>query len=137
LTGVSVLLPAATAIEGEGVYINQKGLPQVSRLAKQITRMTPDMWMRLPKSRLDKGGVANDNWRTLANIFDVLPSWLLLAEVSAAAGHATTYKVHKDIFHDLKKAFGELLNDVTVSYKPAKESFKISQLDFAPVWGQM
>lgn len=135
--GAQVVLPAATAIEGEGVYVNQKGMPQVSRLAKQIARMTPDMWMRLPKSRLDKGGVAKDNWRNLENIFDVLPSWLLLAEVAAEAGHATNYKVHKDIFHDLKKAFGDLLKDTTVSYKPAKEAFKISQLDFAPAWGQM
>jgi NADH-quinone oxidoreductase subunit G len=40
LEHVDVLLPAAIEIEGEGVYLNNKGIPQVSRLARQIAQMS-------------------------------------------------------------------------------------------------
>ncbi|MEL6592014.1 MAG: 2Fe-2S iron-sulfur cluster-binding protein, partial [Bacteroidota bacterium] len=63
-----IVLPSACSIEAEGTFINAKGAAQVSRMAKQIRQMTPDMWMRLPKSRLDKTGVAVDHWRNLDNI---------------------------------------------------------------------
>ena len=125
---VDYLLPAATAIEGEGVYINYKGLPQVSTLAKQVRQMSPDMWMRLPKSRIDKGAVAVDRWRNLDNIFDVLPSWMLIARIAGLP-----YAHHKDIFAKVQAAF-DVLKEVKVSYKPPKAAFKSTQLEFAPNW---
>lgn len=128
-----VLLPAACAIEAEGTFINHKGMPQVSTLAKQIRQMSPQMWMRLPKSRLDKGAVAVDRWRNIDNIFDVLPGWQLIGMVAAAMGVKISYQDHKDIFADMKKEF-EVLKDVTVSYKPPKAAFKTTQLEFAPRW---
>ncbi len=131
---VSVLLPAANSIESEGTYINVKGIPQVSKMAVQIKQMTPDMWMRLPKGRLDKTGVAVDHWRNLDHILDVLPSWLLLTGVARSMDIDLTYKDHSDVFAIIKHEF-DVLNDVTVTYRPPKESFKFSQLDFAPVWG--
>lgn len=130
MENADVLLPAATSIEGEGTYINKEGTPQVTRLAKQIKQMSPDMWMRIPKSRLDKAAVAVDNWRNLENVFDVLPSWLLIAKVAEQQGEAWGWKQHKDIFPILKEEF-EVLNEVHVSYKVPKEAFKITQYDFA------
>lgn len=131
---VDVLLPAGNAIEGEGIYINKDNTPQVSRLAKQIMQMTPEMWMRIPKSRLDKSAVLKDNWRDEANIFDVLPSWLLLAKVGRAMGLDMPYEKHQDIYPVVKNQFAELLEGVKVSYKPPKSAFKTSQLDYAPKW---
>lgn len=130
---VDLVLPAAVSIEGEGVYINQKGIAQVSVLAKQIRQMTPEMWMRLPKSRLDKGGVAVDHWRDLENIFDVLPSWELLNKLSHNTAQPLGLDSHQEIFSELKMRF-DTLKDITVSYKPPKAAFKSTQLEFAPNW---
>lgn len=125
---VDYLLPAATAIEGEGTFINYKGIAQVSKLAKQIRQMSPDMWMRLPKSRLDKGAVAVDRWRNLDNIFDVLPSWMIIARLAGLS-----YAHHKDVFAKMQSEF-EVLKDLKVSYKAPKAAFKSTQLEFAPNW---
>ncbi|MEZ4825075.1 MAG: 2Fe-2S iron-sulfur cluster-binding protein [Bacteroidia bacterium] len=130
---VEALLPAACSIESEGTFVNFKGKPQVSALAKQIRQMTPEMWMRLPKSRLDKGAVAVDRWRNLDNIFDVLPGWKLVSLVAAAMGEETGYQEHKDVFAKMKASF-DVLKDITVSYKPPKAAFKTTQLEFAPRW---
>lgn len=130
---VEVLLPAACSIEAEGTFVNVKGMPQISALAKQIRQMTPEMWMRLPKSRLDKGAVAVDRWRNLDNIFDVLPGWRLISLVATVMGGEMSYQEHKDIFPKMKAEF-DLLKDITVSYKPPKAAFKTTQLEFAPRW---
>lgn len=130
---VDILLPAATAIEAEGTYINHKGKAQVSALAKQIRQMTPEQWMRLPKSRIDKGAVAVDHWRNLENIFDVLPSWLLISMVAKKMGIEMNYAHHKDIFPKMQAEF-DVLKDIKVSYKPSKASFKQTQLEYAPNW---
>ena len=130
---IDFVLPAATAIEGEGTYINHQGIPQLSRLSKQIYQMTSDMWMRLPKSRLDKGAVAVDKWRNLENIFDVLPSWMLITQIATEMGEDMSYKHHKDIFAKLQEEF-DILRDIKVSYKPPKGAFKSTQLEYAPKW---
>ncbi|TAE46002.1 MAG: (2Fe-2S)-binding protein [Bacteroidetes bacterium] len=130
---VDVLLPAAMSLEAEGVYINFKQIAQVSTLARQFRQMTPEQWMRLPKSRLDKGAVAVDRWRNLDHIFDVLPAWLLISKVARAAGLDMRYETHADIFGQIKPEF-EVLKDVTVSYKAPKSAFKTTQLEFAPKW---
>jgi NADH-quinone oxidoreductase subunit G len=134
LEHIDVLLPAAIEIEGEGVYLNQKDIPQVSRLARQIKQMTPDMWMRIPKSRLDKGAVLKDNWRDLEFVFDVLPSWNMVALVGKELELPMPYETHKDIFKKLSEEYFELLKDVHVSYKPPKSAFKTTQLEYAPNW---
>ena len=131
---IDLLLPAAIAIEAEGTYINAKGLPQVSTLAKQVRQMTPEQWMRLPKSRLDKAAVAVDRWRNLDNVFDVLPSWQLIGRMAAHLGLDLPASHHRDIFAQVKGEF-DLLKDITVSYKPPKAAFKSTQLEFAPQWG--
>ena len=130
---VDVLLPAALSIEGEGTYVNFNGIPQVSTLARQVRQMTPDMWMRLPKSRLDKTAVAVDKWRNLDNIFDVLPSWQLIGRVAGLMGVEMPAKRHQDIFTSIQLEF-EALSNLKVSYKPPKASFKHTQLEYAPNW---
>ena len=129
----SVVLPAANAIESEGTYINFKGIPQVSKMAVQIRQMTPDMWMRLPKGRLDKTGVAVDHWRNLDNIQDVLPSWMMIAKIAQILDIDINYASHKEIFAAVKAEM-DILKDVEVSYKPEKSSFKHTQLEYAPNW---
>lgn len=128
------VLPSAIDIEGEGTYLNMKGIAQVSTLAKQIKRMTPEQWMQLPKSRLDKGAVAVDRWRDLENIFDVLPGWQIISMISAHLDQPLGYTHHRDVFAKLQAEF-EQLKDLKVSYKPPKSAFKSTQLDFAPSWG--
>ena len=129
-----VVLPAAIDLEGEGTYLNKQGIAQVSTLAKQIRRMTPEQWMQLPKSRLDKGAVAVDRWRNLDHIFDVLPGWQLLSMVAAGTGNDLGMTHHRDVFAQLQSQF-EVLKDLKVSYKPPKSAFKSTQLEFAPAWG--
>ena len=131
----TIHLPAANAIEAEGTYINQKGMAQVSQMAVQIKQMSPDMWMRLPKGRLDKTGVAVDHWRNLDHIQDVLPSWLLLSKISGYTDELKLgYGDHKEIFSRLQSEFSQLA-DLKVSYRPSKSSFKSTQLEFANEWG--
>lgn len=130
LRHAAVVLPAATGIEAESTYVNAQGIAQVSRMAKEIVQMTPEMWMRLPKSRLDKAAVPVDRWRDRSNVYDVLPGWLLIVKVAKALGHDLLYKEHSEIFQRLKAEF-ESMRDMKVSYKPVKESFKINQFDFA------
>ncbi|MEM7510373.1 MAG: 2Fe-2S iron-sulfur cluster-binding protein [Bacteroidota bacterium] len=131
---VDWLLPAATSIEGEGTYINFKDIPQVSKMAKQIKQMTPEMWMRLPKSRIDKAAVAVDRWRNLENIFDVLPSWKMTMGIANELGALEVFSQHPQIFMKLQEEF-EALKDIKVSYKAPKEAFKYTQLEYANNWG--
>jgi NADH-quinone oxidoreductase subunit G len=130
LSSAAVVLPAASSVESEGTFINCDGIPQQTRLAKQVVQMTPEMWMRLPKGRLDKAAVAVDKWRTLENVQDVLPSWLLIAHIAKSMGEELGYKEHHEIFSRLKHDL-PALRDFTFSYKVPKEAFKISQFEFA------
>ncbi|MEM6271979.1 MAG: 2Fe-2S iron-sulfur cluster-binding protein [Bacteroidota bacterium] len=127
---VDVILPAAMSIEMEGTYLNGDMVPQVSKMAKQIKQMTPEMWMRVPKSRLDKAAVAIDRWRDLENIFDVLPGWQMLSSLALGLGHNLGFNHHKDVFAKLQSEI-EVLGEVKISYKVPKEAFKFTQYDFA------
>ena len=126
-----VILPAATHLESEGVYVNVKGIPQVSRMVKEIKRMTPEMWMRLPKSRTDKAAVAVDNWRHNENIFDVLPGWNLVEMVSRQAGIVVDYGSDAQTLLANMKSEYEILRNVKYDRKVPKEAFKMSQFEFA------
>jgi len=127
---VTVLIPATTSIEAPGTYINSKNIPQVTMQAKQIKQMTPEMWMAMPKSRLDSAAVAMDNWRNQQNIVDCLPSWMLISKIAAYANQNLNFNSHKEIFTKIKTQY-ESLKDLKLLKKNRKESFKISQLEFA------
>ena len=127
----TILLPAATNIEMAGTYINSDQVAQLTQQAKQVRQMTPEMWMAMPKSRLDAGGVAIDNWRNPDNIIDCLPSWLMLTAVAAILGQELPYTTHKELLAHLKGAYAQALAGVVLPKRNRKESFKISQFDFA------
>ncbi|MFN0200368.1 MAG: 2Fe-2S iron-sulfur cluster-binding protein [Bacteroidia bacterium] len=127
---VEVILPAAMHIEGEGTYINAKNIPQFVKMVKEIKRMTPEMWMSIAKSRLDKGAYPKDKWRNSDNIFDVLTSWKLIDLLGEKAGVNLHLNNHKEVFARMKGEY-EIFQSMKVSYKIAKESFKNTQFEFA------
>ena len=125
-----VVLPAANHLESAGTFINKKGTAQLATQALQIRRMTPDMWMALPKSRLDAGGVAVDNWRHPENVIDALPAWLLLSKISTDLGLGFGYAEHKEIFAAVQAIYPQLA-ELKLTKRNRKESFKQSQFEFA------
>ena len=75
--------------------------------------MTPEMWMSLSKSRLDKGAVHKDNWRNIDHIFDVQASWVMINKVAHEAGINLSYDSHKEVFAKMKhdhKGFQNMKN---------------------------
>ncbi|MCS6904406.1 MAG: 2Fe-2S iron-sulfur cluster-binding protein [Bacteroidia bacterium] len=127
---VSVLVPAATSVEAAGTFINCDNIPQVVMQAKQIARMTPEMWMAMAKSRLDAGGVAVDNWRHPEYIIDCLPSWMLFTKIAEFAKIPFGFDSHKSIFAKLQQEF-DILKPIKLPKRNRKESFKMSQFEFA------
>ncbi len=126
----AVVLPAATHLEGHGVYLNTKQVPQLALQALQIRRMTPEMWMSLPKSRLDAGGVPIDNWRSPEHITDCLPSWLLVSKLALELDVDFIHTDHSTVFQAIKTAYAPLAN-LKVPKRARKEAFKMSQFEFA------
>lgn len=125
-----VLMPAAMHIEGEGTYINANNIPQFVRMIKEVKQMTPEQWMSLSKSRLDKGAVIKDNWRNVDHVFDVLPSWKLLDKAAEKVGVHLGYETHKEIFGKMKSEY-DIFKPLKPSYKVPKEAFKNTQFEFA------
>jgi len=127
-----VVFAAANEIEAESTFINGEGQAQVTKLGKAVTQMTPEHWMRIPKSRLDKAAVALDRWRDLDNVQDVMPGWQLVGMVADAAGKGLGWNSHKDVFAALVAELGEeALAGAKHSYRVPKTAFKMSQFDFA------
>lgn len=130
LEDAEVVFATSMEIEAESTFLNGDGIPRLTKMAKAITQMTPEMWMRVPKSRLDKAAVAIDRWRNLDHVQDVLPAWQIISMVSAHTDHALGYAQHKDVYAALQGKV-EALANVKHSYKVPKEAFKVTQYDFA------
>lgn len=127
---VEVLLPAAMNIEAEGTYINSQNIPQFTRMVKEVKQMTPEQWMGLSKSRLDKGAVVKDNWRKAENIIDAVPSWKMLDKIAEYANVNLGYETHREIIAKLKNEY-DIFKSLKISYKVPKEAFKNTQFEFA------
>jgi NADH-quinone oxidoreductase subunit G len=125
-----VILPAAMHIEANGTFVNFENVVQVAMQAKAIARMTPEMWMAMPKSRLEAGGVAVDNWRNPEHAIDCLPGWMLISQMAKTLGAGFYFKNHDEIFKALQNEF-ELVRPVKLPKRNRKESFKMSQFEFA------
>jgi NADH-quinone oxidoreductase subunit G len=125
-----LLLPAAAHVEAAGIFINEDQLPQQVMQAKQILRMTPEMWMAMPKSRLDAGGVAVDNWRNTDHIIDALPGWMLVAKLAEGLHIDLGVGSYAELFNELKTTYPQLAG-LKLSKRNRKESFKMSQFEFA------
>lgn len=127
---VEVLLPAALQIEGQGIYINEQQIPQYVRQVKEVRQMTPEIWMSISKSRLDKGAVYKDKWRDIENVFDVMPTWKMIDKIAEMSGINLGYETHKEIFGKMKHEY-DIFKTMKISYKIQKESFKNTQFEFA------
>jgi NADH-quinone oxidoreductase subunit G len=127
---IKVILPAATSIESAGTFINADGIAQITRQAKEIKQMTPEMWMGMAKSRSDKAAVQVDNWRTAENIVDCLPGYVMIHNLATLSGLELHLPHHKEALHALKHTYPSL-KDLKVSKFIPKESFKMNQFEFA------
>ncbi len=126
-----IVLPATMEVESYTIFINEDSVAQITYPVKQIKRMTPEMWILFPKSRLDSSGVATDRWRHPENIVDALPAWSILAQVDKMLNlNAFTYMKYKDLLIHLKQNY-ELLKELSIPNKPPKNYFKRDQYHFA------
>jgi len=126
-----VNLPAAMSIEMFSIYVNVDGIAQMSYPVKQIRWMSPEMWMWLPKSRLDSSGVAIDNWRHPEHIVDCLPSWLMLSKIQEQVQGPFAPQRYDLVFQQLRSEYPDLLRHLDLPKRPPKSAFKRTQLDFA------
>jgi NADH-quinone oxidoreductase subunit G len=127
----TMILPAATHLEAAGTFINEGNIAQLTRQAKEIRQMSPEMWMSMSKSRSDKGAVLMDNWKHADHILDCLASYSIISRISKKAGVPALPESHKELFAQLKQQYPELLSDLKLSAFVPKEAFKMNQFDFA------
>lgn len=127
----TLILPAATHLEAAGTYINENNIAQLTRQAKEVKQMSPEMWMAMAKSRNDKGAVLKDNWKHAEHIVDCLPSYALLSRVGKKAGISGISESHKEVFTHLKHEYRDLMADLKLTHFVPKEAFKMNQFDFA------
>ncbi len=127
-----LLLPSAMAIEGTFTFINEDGIAQQCFQAKQIKRMTPEMWMWMQKSRLDSSGVAIDRWRHPEHIIDCLPAWTFITSLCEYLNleRFFSFKDYRSYFEHLKKTI-QPMAALQLPKRPPKTAFKRTQLDFA------
>jgi len=127
----TVLFGAAMEIEQPGTFVNIHGLPQQTIQARQIKQMTPEDWMAMAKSRLDAGGQLTDRWRHSDHILDVLAGWRISGELIQRAGGAFDFNGYQTLQKHLKGEFSVLEQLRKPPRKQRKESFKMSQFEFA------
>lgn len=127
----ALVLPAATHLEAAGIFINEDKVAQLTRQAKEIRQMSPEMWMGMSKSRSDKGAVLKDNWKQADHILDCLASYALISRIGRQAGLKTVSESHKEVFAEVKQNWPELLGELKLSHFVPKEAFKMNQFDFA------
>ena len=125
----AVLFSAATHLESTGTFINESGVVQQTLPSRQIKQMTSEMWMSLPKSRLDAGGVSIDRWRDQNHIIDCLPSWLILNHVAQLLDVSLQANTHQEVFLNLQNQYSILKKVIPI--RKRKEIFKSSQFEFA------
>lgn len=125
-----VVLGAAMEIEQPGTFIGVDEIPQVTKQARQIREMTPEDWMAMSKSRLDAGGQLTDRWRKAEHIKDVLVSWKIFNRIMNLMGESISFNDHKDYFRHLQEQYPKL-KEARLPKRKAKESFKMSQFEFA------
>ncbi len=128
---VGLVIPSTMEIEANTLFINEDGIAQITYQAKQIKRMTPEMWMFMNKARPDSSGVAADRWRHPEHIIDALPAWSILAGVSKQNHwNAFDFTEYRSLLTHLKQKF-PVLEKVSLHKKPPRETFKRDQYHFA------
>jgi hypothetical protein len=71
-----------------------------------------------------------DNWRNPEHAIDCLPGWMLISQMAKTLGAGFYFKNHDEIFKALQNEF-ELVRPVKLPKRNRKESFKMSQFEFA------
>jgi NADH-quinone oxidoreductase subunit G len=136
----SVVLPAASWAEKEGVLINFEGWAQKLSPAIETTHVVRG-FDNLSQSRLDRFGSPFDRWAN-GSRRDAQESWRLAQDVANALGAKLDYRYTEDVFeaaaskhqelkglsYDVLGSLGRALNGID---KPFKESFyrEVYQLD--------
>ncbi|MBO6574862.1 MAG: (2Fe-2S)-binding protein [Rhodothermales bacterium] len=101
LPHATVSLPAATAVETVGTYVNSDGHAQRVRPAKAIKGMNRTLMMEVGKSRADLHGTPFDKWFTESNMVDCQPGWVSLPAVAIRLGHGMDYRGPKFIMREV------------------------------------
>ncbi|NBV13298.1 MAG: (2Fe-2S)-binding protein [Sphingobacteriia bacterium] len=127
----TLVLPAATHIEAAGTFINFQGIAQITRQAKEIRQMSPEMWMSMSKSRSDKAAVLMDNWKHAENILDCLPGYLLISKIAGKMGIEGIADSHKVVLGQLKELYPDVLSHISVSRFVPMEAFKMNPMEFS------
>lgn len=96
-----VVLPAATAVETVGTFVNVDGHAQRVRPAKAIRGMNRTLMMEVGKSRADLHGTPFDRWHNESNAVDCQPGWVSLPGVAIRLGHAMDYRGPKYIMMEI------------------------------------
>lgn len=101
LPAADVALPAATAVETVGTYVNVDGHAQRLRPAKAIAGVNRTLSMEIGKCRADRHGTPFDKWYTESNLVNCHPSWVALPKIAAELGTEMTYKGPKAIMEEV------------------------------------
>ncbi len=96
-----VALPAAMAVETVGTMVNVDGVAQRLRPAKAIRSINRSLVMEMGKSRPDRHGTPFDRWYNEDHMIDCKPSWDVLQDVAAKAGHDLRFKSPSTIMDDV------------------------------------
>ncbi len=104
LPAAHVTLPAATAVETVGTFVNCDGHAQRLRPAKAIKGINRTLAMEIGKSRADLHGTPYDRWYNEKNMVDCEPGWVSLPAVAAELGIEMNWKGPKAIMAALSEA---------------------------------
>ncbi len=109
LSLADVALPAATAAETIGTFVNVDGRAQRVVPAKAIRGAHRTLMMHMGLSRADRHGTPFDRWHNESHLINCKPSWELLPAVAGAMGHRMDYPGPRQIMDEVSStvpAFG-------------------------------
>jgi len=101
LAAADVALPAATAVETVGTFVNKDGHAQRLRPAKAIKGVNRTLSMEIGKCRADRHGTPFDRWYDEDNLVDCHPGWVSLPQIAAGIGLELSYKGPRAIMEEL------------------------------------
>lgn len=101
----TVVFPAASPAEKNGVWVNFEGIAQ--RIRPAVTTQEMDRSLDgLSLSRLDKFGTTFDRWGDVKKV-DARPSWKILSGLLTVFGHKQKYGMAEDVFSEISDTIPE------------------------------
>ena len=104
LEAADVAIPAATAVETVGTFVNVDGHAQRLRPAKAIAGVNRTLSMEIGKCRADRHGTPFDKWYNESNLVNCQPGWVALPAVAAEIGLEMNYKGPKQIMEEVSSS---------------------------------